>query len=75
MRKTLTMGIVLVGALSSPALALVESGNLAAQCREQAYSMWQRGRNGDGLDRQRAFITNSCMANGHKPWSQLSRTY
>ena len=71
MRKTLTMGIVLgtigVGALSSPALARVESGNLGAQCREQAYSMWQRGRNGDGLDRQSEFITNSCMANGHKP--------
>jgi GH24 family phage-related lysozyme (muramidase) len=68
MSKILTIGMVLgaigVGALSSPTLARVEAGDRAAQCREQAYSMWQRGRTGDGLDRQRELITNSCMANG-----------
>ena len=37
---------------------------VGSQCRAQAYSMWQQGRNGDGLDLQREFIVNSCMANG-----------
>jgi len=68
MSKILAIGMVFgaigAGALSSPALARVEPGDLGSQCREQAYSMWQRGRNGDGLDRQREYITNSCMANG-----------
>ena len=68
MSKTLAIGMLLgalgAGALSSPALARVAAADLGAQCREQAYGMWQRGRNGDGLDRQREFIVNSCMANG-----------
>jgi hypothetical protein len=68
MSKTLAIGMVLgalgAGVLSSPALARVESTDHGAQCREQAYTSWQRGRMGDGLDRQREFIVNSCMANG-----------
>jgi hypothetical protein len=68
MSKILAIGLVLgtigASAVSSPALARVDSGDLGAQCREQAYAMWQRGRMGDGIDRQREFITNSCMANG-----------
>ena len=68
MSKTLTIGMVLgalgAGVLSSPALARVDGGDLGTQCREQAYTAWQRGRMGDGLDRQREFIVNSCMANG-----------
>ena len=68
MSKFLAIGMMLgalgASALSSPALARVESGDLGTQCREQAYATWQRGRNGDGLDRQREFIVNSCMANG-----------
>jgi hypothetical protein len=68
MSKTLVIGTVLAalgaGIVSSPAFARVDSGDRAAQCREQAYAMWQHGRNGDGLDRQREFIVNSCMANG-----------
>ena len=68
MSKILAIGLVLgtigASAVSSPALARVDSGDLGAQCREQAYATWQRGRMGDGLDRQREFITNSCMANG-----------
>ena len=68
MSKTLAIGMLLgalgAGVLSSPALARVDATDLGAQCREQAYAMWQRGRNGDGLDRQREFIVNSCMANG-----------
>ncbi len=68
MSKTLAIGMVLgafgASMLSSPALARVDSGERTAQCREQAYAMWQRGRNGDGLDRQRELIINSCMAGG-----------
>jgi hypothetical protein len=68
MSKILAIGVVLAafaaGMSSSPAFARVDSGDQAAQCREQAYSAWQRGRNGDGLDRQREFIVNSCMASG-----------
>jgi hypothetical protein len=68
MSKILAIGLVLgtigASAVSSPALARVDSGDLGAQCREQAYATWQRGRMGDGLDRQREFIVNSCMANG-----------
>ena len=68
MSKTLSIGMLLgalsAGMLSAPALARVDPGDLAAQCREQAYAMWERGRDGDGLDRQREFIANSCMANG-----------
>jgi hypothetical protein len=68
MSKTLAIGMVLgaLGAavLASPALTRVDSGDLGAQCREQAYSAWQRGRMGDGLDRQREFTVNSCMASG-----------
>jgi hypothetical protein len=68
MSKILAIGLVLgtigASAVSSPALARVDSGDPGAQCREQAYATWQRGRMGDGLDRQREFITNSCMANG-----------
>jgi hypothetical protein len=63
------LGIVMVlgalgaGIVGSPAQAAVDMG---AQCREHAYGVWQRGRMGDGLDRQREFIVNSCMANGGK---------
>ena len=68
MSKTLAMGLVLgalgFAAFSSPALARVTPADHGAQCRAQAYAMWQAGRNGDGLDRQREFIVNSCMANG-----------
>ena len=68
MSKTIAIGMLLAalgaGAASSPAFARVDSSDRAAQCREQAYSMWQRGRTGDGLDRQREFIVNSCMADG-----------
>ena len=55
MSKTLVIGTVLAalgaGMLSSPAFARVESGDRAAQCRERAYAMWERGRMGDGLYR------------------------
>ncbi|MBV8755364.1 MAG: hypothetical protein JO328_21130 [Hyphomicrobiales bacterium] len=68
MSKFLSIAILFgalgAGMLSAPALARVDSSDLGAQCRERAYSMWQRGRNGDGLDRQREYITNSCMADG-----------
>jgi hypothetical protein len=68
MSKNLAIGMVLgalgAGMFSSTALARVDAGDLGAQCREQAYAMWQHGRMGDGLDRQREFIVNSCMANG-----------
>jgi hypothetical protein len=68
MSKTFAIGMVLgalgAGMLASPALARTNAVDQAAQCREQAYSAWQRGRNGDGLDRAREFIVNSCMANG-----------
>ena len=68
MSKTLAIGMLLgvlgTGVISAPALARVDAGDLAAQCREQAYATWQRGRMGDGLDRQREFIINSCMAGG-----------
>ena len=67
MSKSFAIGIVLgalgAGMFSAPALAAV-AGDRGAQCREQAYSAWQRGRMGDGLDRQREFIVNSCMATG-----------
>jgi hypothetical protein len=68
MSKIFVVGTVLAaleaGIVSSPASARVNSVDRAAQCREQAYAMWQRGRRCDGLDRQREFITNSCMADG-----------
>jgi hypothetical protein len=64
-----TFGIAMVigalgaGIVASPAFAAVDMGS---QCRESAYGVWQRGRMGGGLDRQREFIVNSCMANGGK---------
>jgi hypothetical protein len=68
MSKTLALAMVLgafgAGALSSPAFAHADSVDQGAQCRDQAYSMWERGRMGDELDRQREYIVNSCMANG-----------
>ena len=59
----MVLGTLGTGVLASPAFAAADMG---AQCRESAYSTWQRGRNGDGLDRQREFIVNSCMANHGK---------
>ena len=55
MSRTLVIGTVLAalgaGMLSPPALARVDTGDRAAQVREQTYAMWQRGRMGDGLYR------------------------
>jgi hypothetical protein len=65
MSKTLGIALVLgalgAGVTASSAQAATDMGS---QCRAHAYSVWQQGRNGDGLDRQREFIINSCMANG-----------
>jgi hypothetical protein len=59
----MVLGALGAGILASPAVAAVDMGS---QCRDHAYSVWQRGRMGDGLDRQREFIVNSCMQNGGK---------
>ena len=55
MSKILAIGMLFgtsaAEVLSSPALARVDAADRGAQCREQTYATWQRGRNGDGLDR------------------------
>jgi hypothetical protein len=70
MSRTVLIALML-GALGAnivwtPAVARIEASDIGSECRDRAYSMWQRGRNGDGLDRQREFIVNSCMAGGGK---------
>ena len=70
MSRIVTIGLMLgtLGAniVWTPAAARVEAGDIRSECRDLAYSVWQRGRNGHGLDRQREFIVNSCMADGGK---------
>ena len=74
--NTVMLAVLGIGNLSSPALACSDRSDATVQSRGGLHLVAARGRMDSGLDRQREFIFDSCMANGGTlPPQRLSKSH